>query len=284
MSDASSAIARAGSPTVCDSYERGSIDEPLRDRWLPVFESIVTAHVALQAGKFDAPEAAARSALAAVRAHPDPEPDLLAGALGALGLVQAERRQFTDARATLNEAIRLATHAREDKIVVDSWNAILLMGVRGDDKDVDAAIFGAEVAASRLPEDDPSRCMVAPRTLRRSRSPTSRWLARWCPRVDQSRERSSSRSMRSRSSPGTRSRFIAARSRRGSRHIASIDPGANSHARHAASCDERTRTRPRRVGPFGAFAHLCPRSTSSEIGSWLVTPPCSSVAPSRAPS
>lgn len=161
MSDASSAIARAGSPTVCDSYERGSIDEPLRDRWIPVFESIVTAHVALQAGKLDAAEAAARSALAAVRAHPDPEPELLAGALGALGLVQAERRQFTDARATLNEAIRLATHAREDKIVVDSWNAILLMGVRGDDKDVDAAIFGAEVAASRLPEDDPSRCMVA---------------------------------------------------------------------------------------------------------------------------
>ena len=159
--DASSAIARAGSPTVCDSYERGSIDESLRERWIPIFEAIVTARVALEAGKVDDAEAAARSAVAAARAHP--EPDVLAGALGALGLVQAERRQFADAHVTLNEAIRLATLAREDQIIVDSWNAILLMGVHGDDKDIDAAIFGAEVAASKLPADDPSRCMIAAR-------------------------------------------------------------------------------------------------------------------------
>jgi serine/threonine protein kinase/tetratricopeptide (TPR) repeat protein len=161
--DAPNAIARAGSPTVCDSYERGTIDEPLRERWIPIFESIITAHAALAAGKLDDAEAAARSAVDTARAHPDPEPDLLAGALGVLGLVQAERRQSAEARATLTEAIRLATIAREDKIIVDSWNAILLMGVHGDDKDVDAAIFGAEVAASKLPENDPSRCMVAAR-------------------------------------------------------------------------------------------------------------------------
>ena len=159
--DASNAIDRAGSPTVCDSYERGSLDEPLRERFIPIFEAIITSRVALEAGKLDAAEAAARSAVAAARAHP--EPDLLAGALGALGLVQAERRQHAEARATLSEAIRLATLAREDKIIVDSRNAILLMGVHGDDTDVDAAIFGAEVAASKLPEDDPSRCMVAAR-------------------------------------------------------------------------------------------------------------------------
>jgi serine/threonine protein kinase/tetratricopeptide (TPR) repeat protein len=159
--DAPRAIERAGSPTVCDSYERGSLDESSRERFLPIFEAIVTARVALEAGKLDAAETAARSAVTAARANP--EPDLLAGALGALGLVQAERRQHAEARATLNEAIRLATLAREDKLIVDSWNAILLMGVHGDDKEVDAAIFGAEVAASKLPEDDPSRCMVAAR-------------------------------------------------------------------------------------------------------------------------
>ncbi len=159
--DASSAITHVGSPTVCDSYERGPTDDAARARWIPIFQSIITARIALKNGKLDEAEAAARSAVEAARAHP--EPDVMSGALGVLGLVQAERDQFAEAHATLNEAIRLATIAREDEIIVDSWSAILLMGVKGYDKDIEAAIFGAEVAASKLPESSAVRCMLAAR-------------------------------------------------------------------------------------------------------------------------
>jgi eukaryotic-like serine/threonine-protein kinase len=171
--DAPNAIARVGSPTVCDSYERGTLDDAMRARWIPIFESIITAHVAVDAGKLDEAEAAAKSALAAVRTQADPEPDLLAGALGALGRVQAERKQFAEAHATLYEAIRLATVAREDKLVAEAWSTILMMVFNGYETDVDAALFGAEVAASKLPPNDPSRCMISARagTIQAKREP-----------------------------------------------------------------------------------------------------------------
>jgi serine/threonine protein kinase/tetratricopeptide (TPR) repeat protein len=162
--DASSAIARVGSPTVCDSYERGTLDDALRARWMPIVESVITAHVAVAAGKIDEAEAAAKSAVAAARAEPNPAPDLLAGVLEVLGRVQAARKQFKEAHATLNDAIRNGTIAREDKLVADAWSTILMMVLDGYETDIDAAIFGAEVAASKLPDDEPSRCMVDARS------------------------------------------------------------------------------------------------------------------------
>ena len=159
--DASAIIDRAGKPTVCDSYERGTIEPEMRARWMPVVQKLIVARVALQAGRIDEAEAAARAAVDG--AKPLPETEVLGGALSVLGLVQAERGQFADAHPTLLEAIRLSTAAREDEIVVDSWLAILLMAMHGYDKDVDAAIFGAEVAVLKLPADDPRRCMAAAR-------------------------------------------------------------------------------------------------------------------------
>jgi serine/threonine protein kinase len=160
-SDAAAIIDRAGSPTTCDSYERGTLDPATRARWMPVLRKLIAAKVALAAGRGDEAEAAARVAVEAARAQPESE--VLGAALSVLGLVQAERGQFAAAQPTLLEAIRLATAAREDELVVESWLAMLLMAMRGNEKDVDAAIFGAEVAALKLPADSPSRCMVAAR-------------------------------------------------------------------------------------------------------------------------
>lgn len=159
--DAAAILDRAGAPTVCDSYERGTLDPETRARWKPVLQQLIVARVALGAQRIDDAEAAARAAVAEARTQPESE--VLGAALSVLGLVQAERRQFAAAHPTLLEAIRLATLAREDKIVVESWLAMLLMAVHGYDKDVDATIFGAEVAALKLPPDDPQRCMVAAR-------------------------------------------------------------------------------------------------------------------------
>ena len=63
----------------------------------------------------------------------------------------------------LLESIRLLTPVREEELVADNWLAILLMAMRGYDKDVETAIFSAEVAVSKLPADDPRRCTVAAR-------------------------------------------------------------------------------------------------------------------------
>jgi tetratricopeptide (TPR) repeat protein len=88
---------------------------------------------------------------------------VLGATLSMLGVVLAERREFAEAYPTLLESIRLSTIAREDLIVVESWLGILLMALHGYDKDVDSAIFGAEVAVTKLPADEPAHCMVAAR-------------------------------------------------------------------------------------------------------------------------
>jgi serine/threonine protein kinase/tetratricopeptide (TPR) repeat protein len=155
-------LASMRAPTVCDSFERGTVDDATRARWMPMVERMITARVALAEGRVDDAEAAARAAVADARQQPEPE--ALGATLSVLGLVHAERGQFAEGYPMLLEAIRLSTVAREDTIVVESWSAILLMAMRGHDKDVDSAIFGAEVAALKLPEDDPLRCMVAART------------------------------------------------------------------------------------------------------------------------
>jgi tetratricopeptide (TPR) repeat protein len=154
-------ITRAGAPTTCDSYERGTLDDTTRVRWAPVLEAIITAQVAVHAGRIDEAESAALAAVAAARGQPEPE--LLAGALAAHGLVLVERDRFADARVALLEAIKLATQANEHRIIVDAWLAMMLMALRGEDKDVDTAIFSAELAASKLASDDFARCMVAAR-------------------------------------------------------------------------------------------------------------------------
>ncbi|MBA3501955.1 MAG: hypothetical protein H0T65_16440, partial [Deltaproteobacteria bacterium] len=154
-------LAHTRAPPVCDSFERGTVDDATRARWMPMVEQLIAARVALAEGRIDDAEVAARAAVAGARLQPEPE--VLGATLSVLGLVHAEREQFAEGYPMLLEAIRISTVAREDTIIVESWNAILLMALRGHDKDVDSAIFSAEVAALKLPEDDPLRCMVAAR-------------------------------------------------------------------------------------------------------------------------
>jgi hypothetical protein len=157
--DASAVIDRAGAPTVCDSYERGTIDPATRARWMPVLQKLIVAKVSLEAGRIAEADAAAKAAVDEARKQPESE--VLGAALSVQGLVQAEKQQYDVAYPTLLESIRLLTLAREDELVVESWLGILMMAMNGHDKNVEGSIFSAEVAASKLPSDDQARCLVA---------------------------------------------------------------------------------------------------------------------------
>ncbi|MDQ3367681.1 MAG: tetratricopeptide repeat protein, partial [Myxococcota bacterium] len=78
----------------------------------------------------------------------------LAATLFVEGQIQAARGDFKVARATLLEAVRAATAAREDGMVVEIWLEIVGMSFRGFNEGLDDAIFSAEVAAQRLAPDD----------------------------------------------------------------------------------------------------------------------------------
>ena len=152
-------IARIATPSSCDSFERLTVTDEMRTRWAPVLQGVVQARVALAAGRTEEAEHTAHATVATARTIREPE--VLAAALQTLGMVQAERGQYAEARKHLLEAIRLATPARENVLVLDSWLAIIGMAFAGHDTELESAIFAAEVAAQQVPKDEPIHCHLA---------------------------------------------------------------------------------------------------------------------------
>ena len=158
-SSADEVIATAPRPSTCDSFERTTIDDDMRSRWAPVLQGIIAARVALAGGHLDEAERTARETVATARTISERE--ALGAALGTLGEVLGRRGKHEEARTTLLEAIRVASVVREHGIVADAWLAILGLAFDGYDKEIESAIFAAEVAVQNVPKDEPAHCHLA---------------------------------------------------------------------------------------------------------------------------
>jgi tetratricopeptide (TPR) repeat protein/predicted Ser/Thr protein kinase len=137
------------------------VTDETRDRWQPMIQEIVAARTAQAAGNLDEAVRLASSVAARARASKELEP--LAAALLMLGQAQSAKGEFEVASATLYDAIRTASEVREDGMVVEAWLEIIAMAFRDRpaDRELEHAIFSAELAAFRLPKDDPLRAQLA---------------------------------------------------------------------------------------------------------------------------
>jgi eukaryotic-like serine/threonine-protein kinase len=140
----------------CDGTDTTPIvNEGARERWRPLIKDLVEAHSALGNGKFDDAERLANEIIKRAEEMGEPEPR--AAALLILGQTYARNGGPAErAKAKLLEGVRAGTIAHEDGMVADAWLEII--GLAFTDrtmlKDLDSAIFGAEIAALRLSATD----------------------------------------------------------------------------------------------------------------------------------
>jgi tetratricopeptide (TPR) repeat protein len=119
----------------------------------PILSLIVKARTAENAGHTDETLAFARSAVDTARTIHSPA---LGAALQVLGEAQAGHGDLQLARDTYHEAAAAGAAIHEDGMVADAWIALVQLSFRDhlvDDK-LRAALFSAELATTRLPEDD----------------------------------------------------------------------------------------------------------------------------------
>ncbi|HEY5924839.1 MAG TPA: serine/threonine-protein kinase [Kofleriaceae bacterium] len=147
----------------CDGNDSTPVvTDEIRDRWTPVVKELVEAQTALATGKLEEAERLARQVVERAKAIDDVEP--IAAAMMLLGRIQTRNgTPAAEAKATLLEAVRAATAAREETTVVEAWSEILGLAFTNRTMlaELDDEIFAAEVAALRLSDDSPRRTELA---------------------------------------------------------------------------------------------------------------------------
>jgi len=122
----------------------------------PILGLIIKARTAESAGHIDEALSLAKSAVETARTIHSPA---IGAALQCLGEAQGAHGDFETARATYHDAASAAAAIHEDGMVADAWIAMIQLSFR--DRKIDdtlrAAMFSAELATTRLPDDDARR-------------------------------------------------------------------------------------------------------------------------------
>jgi tetratricopeptide (TPR) repeat protein len=155
---ATTVVAELPDPAACASLVKPVISQQQKEIWKPTIRELVQGQLALAKGQ---PAEAKKLAAAAVeRSRKDGEKEPLGASLLLLGRSQTALGEFKAGRASLREAIRNLAEMDEDGLLVEAWFEIissLAFHERRLGEELDAAIFGAELAVLQIPRDEPDR-------------------------------------------------------------------------------------------------------------------------------
>jgi tetratricopeptide (TPR) repeat protein len=147
----------------CDGTDATpTVIESTRERWKPLLKLLVEGQTMLGTNKLDDAERLAREVIDKADKLGEVEPR--AAAMLMLGQAQARNGgNLVAAKKTLLEAVRAATIAHEDGMIVDAWLEMISLAFtdRSLLKDLDDEIFGAEVSALRVAATDDRQAQLA---------------------------------------------------------------------------------------------------------------------------
>jgi tetratricopeptide (TPR) repeat protein/predicted Ser/Thr protein kinase len=137
----------------CAGVASDTPSDAVKEAAMPIVRTVIEARLAHNAGKLDEALAKAKQALAQAKEAHSPA---IAIAWQALGETQSARGELDDARDSLRKAAIASAEIHEDGMIADAWIALVQVSFvdRKLDDNLRNALFAAELAATRLRDDD----------------------------------------------------------------------------------------------------------------------------------